>query len=179
MKRLLKIGIPSLAAAVVLFAAFHYIRAQGEGPGTVAKTPEALVTPAVIGLPAVAHVLYWTYMTNATPLSGTSESAGLFAIDSPLEFTCHLPCTLEIEQSAQLGYVDYTSNEVDLGALLDGSLTLFPIVGETATDYSYTSFNYTQSFSLKPGTHTVQSYGESSDGVYLGFYHMNYRVYVP
>ncbi|MGO8733060.1 MAG: hypothetical protein ACLQVM_09725 [Terriglobia bacterium] len=89
------------------------------------------------------------------------------------------PCTLEVEQSTQLGGLDYTANVVGLNAMLDGSLSPLWNVGETATDYIYGTFTFTQSFPLAPGTHTVESVGVSLYGVYLRAYHANYRVHTP
>ena len=178
MKRLLRIGIVSLAAAVVLFAALPYMRAQGASSSTSPKKPEVLAEFKGSDR-SVPHLLVATYMTDAAPSSFTEESAGFFTIDDTVTFKCLLPCTLEVDQTAQLGDVDYTSNEVAVGPILDGSYTGGPYAGETATDNSSATFHYTESFPLTPGTHTVQAWGDSTYGVGLGFYHNNYRVYVP
>ncbi len=179
MKRLLRIGIPSLAAAVVLFAAFHYIRAQGQMSPNAVKAPKALVVPATTG-PNVPHVLLATYM-NQVLNSGISESAGINqTVDGLVTFKCLLPCTLEIEQSVQAGEVYYTGNYWYIGVFMDGSpLPYGPFQGYLPSDGTWVVGNVNQSISLTPGTHTVQSFVVSYAGLIVEDYHMNYRVYTP
>ena len=184
MKRLVRIGIVSMAAAVVLFAAFHYMRAQGEGPSSVVKAPHALSAPLTVGPPSkpVSHDLQTTYFTQGLCVD-IPETAGEFvAVDNPTTFKCWFPkgCTLEIEQSMQVGGVTHVSNAWGPVVQLDGVyLQYSPLVGETPTDGYYVLGTSNQSILVTRGTHTVQSFVSSWYGLHVYNYHINYRVYVP
>jgi hypothetical protein len=184
MKRLVTIGIASLAAGVVLFAAFHYIRAQGSPKSGL--TPPSAAQESDLSVPSVnvPHILVATYFTQAlnTHVYETwkgEESTG-WAVDKPTTIKCPWPgCTLEIEQTAQVGDEDYTTNGWGLGVLIDGTTWLYTSVGDVPSDGNFAVGTSDQSTPLTPGKHTVQSFIWSYDGLYLGAYHMNYRVYVP
>jgi len=176
MKRLLSIGIVSLAAAMVLFVAFHHTRAQGEssaawGPTHLSATQKSDPLPKNLN-----HELFRTYFVH---VPGTTEPAGPSALDSGTTFKCWLPCTLEVEQNVQVGNNTKTGNTWGLGVMLDGSLVATPFVGEAPTDTSYVIGTYVYTTSLDPGTHTVQSWIDTDDGLVLGFNNLTYRIYVP
>jgi hypothetical protein len=118
---------------------------------------------------------------NQVLSSGISETGGDFqAVDTPVTFKCLLPCTLEIEQSIQVNDGDSTVNWWSGVVQVDGSyLPYSPYIGETPSDGSYVVGTVNQSTWLAPGTHTVQSFVYSLDGLTVEDYHMNYRVYVP
>jgi hypothetical protein len=185
MKRLLRIGIVTLAAAVVLFAAFHFVRAQGEGQGSRSRKPTPqFVEPLtyVTGSPGVPHFLTANYFSQGFP--ETWESAGVpHPVDSLTTFKCPLPCTLEIDQKVNVGWNDgEPADWIWLGAVVDGSLTTAPYytaVDELPEDESWVMGVMDQTVCLKAGTHTVQSWLEADQGAELWDYHINYRVYVP
>jgi hypothetical protein len=112
---------------------------------------------------------------------GTEETGGVnLPVDNLTTFKCLLPCTLEIEQTVQVGAVSYAANWWAPVVNVDGSpLAYSPFVGQVPTDDSYVLATVNQSISLKPGTHTVQSFVYSYYGLYLEDYHINYRVYTP
>jgi hypothetical protein len=184
MKSLVRIGIVSLAAAVVLFAAFHHMRAQGERSPNAVNGPQASSesTPEFVTKTSVAHTLLTTYITQNLGFPPTAETGGSYlAIDGLTTFKCPWPgCTLEIEQSVEVGGVSYADNPWSLSVVVDGSVLGYsPEIGLVPSDGSYVTGNVNQSAPLTPGKHTVQSLVLSNDGLNLGSSHINYRVYVP
>ncbi|MGO8733099.1 MAG: hypothetical protein ACLQVM_09925 [Terriglobia bacterium] len=189
MKRLLRIGIVSLGAAVVLFAAFHYMRAQGETSSSVVEAPEALSADKRADSPtqAVPHTLLTTYFTQAgtmtTPLTMAEGAEDYLAVDNPTTFKCQFPkgCTLEIEQSMQVGEgPNVNANYWAPLVYVDGTMLSYtPWVGEVPPLTNYVLATSNQSTAVTPGKHTVQSYVWSDSGLTVRFYHITYRVYVP
>lgn len=184
MKRLLRIGIVSLAAAVVLFAASQHIRAQGKWPSNEApKASSASPTNDTSSKP-VGHTLLTTYFTQAYVFPHITYETGdeYLAVDDPTTIKCPFfrGCTLEIEQSVDVGGVTSSGNWWGPFVQVDGSYTDYsPPVGETPTDGSYVLVTSNQSTPLTPGKHTVQSFVYSYFGLYICSYHINYRVYIP
>ena len=184
MKRLLRSGIVSLAAAIVLFVAFHYMRAQGEkSPNLSGLTP---VPQSETADPKVAHdTLVATYITqgySGATNTGYSPLTLLTAVDCVTTIKCPWPgCTLEVEASIQVGGVTYTSNEWGTLPQIDGAFAPWPgpWLGETLTDGGWSLATLNWSGPLTPGTHTVQSFAGSYYGMGIYSYHINYRVYVP
>ena len=182
MKRLVRIGFVSLAAAVVLFAAFHRMRAQGERSPNAVNAPQASSqsTPEFVTKTSVARTLLATYINQG--YSGTTEpSYEGVAIDGLTTIKCPWPgCTLEIEQNVQIGNVNYADNTWYLYVDVDGSQFLAgEAIGQTPLDSDYATGTLIQSGTLTPGTHTVQSFVLSVKGLYLSNYHIDYRVYRP
>ena len=175
MKRLLRIGIVTLAAAVVLFAAFHFVRAQGKGS-------QPLVVPSTTRSdPAVPHVLFWTYLTGAySSYTELSPAETWIPIDSQTKFTCLLPCTLEVEQTDYVGDNYTPGNWWGLGFSVDSGSPYWLQEPDLPTDGAYWEAIWVWSLSLGAGSHTVQSFAESYKGAgYSLAYHMTYRVYAP
>jgi len=185
MKRLVRIGIVSLGAAVVLLAAFHYMRAQGELSSNAVSAPQPHSAIFVTNGPSskpVSHDLQTTYFTQGLNVGIPETAYDSVAVDNPTTFKCCYPkgCTLEIEQSMQVGGVSYVSNLWAPIVKLDGGyLAYSPWVGETPTDGFYVLATSNQSIQVTPGTHTVQSFVISIYGLNLYNFHINYRVYVP
>jgi hypothetical protein len=185
MKRLLRRGIVSLAAAIVIFAAFHYMRAQGESSTSVFKAAQAAVASITNDLSSrpVSHTLLTTYFNQLSTSSATPITAASFdnPIDNPTTFRCPWPgCTLEIEQSVQMCYGSDTGNRWALLAKMDGIwLDYSPYVGEVPSDTDCVLATSNQTTAVTPGRHTVQSFVYADDAADLGSWHINYRVYVP
>jgi len=176
-KRLLRIAIVSLAAVMVLFAAFHFMRAQGNPSGSVTLDKPLMAESSVTSDP-VGHYLERTYMVQGVP--ETTEAAGALWIDpSATSFRCWRPCTLEASITAGLGNVDYASNTFDYGYSVDGGLVLARPIGTVPSDYSPVMGTWSESFSLSPGAHTVQSRGFTIYGAELYDYHIDYKIYEP
>jgi len=186
MRRLLRIGIVSLGAAVVLFAAFHYMRAQGKGtwPSHGAlKASSASKTNDLSSRP-VYHNLLKTYFTQDYVFPYIKYETGDedLALDDVTTFQCPslVGCTLEIEVSVDVGDVDYADNWWGPFVQVDGAYTDYsPPVGETPTDLSFVLVTSNQSTPVTFGKHRVQSFVYSYYGLYVCSYHINYRVYAP
>jgi hypothetical protein len=186
MKRLLRIGIVSLAAAVVLFATSQHMRAQGRWPSNGAPKASSASHTIDTSSKPVGHTLLTTYFTQANYEITAPYEPGLAfdnALDSPTTIKCpfHEGCTLEIEQSVDAGGVTSSDNWWGPFVELDGAIiyAYFVPVGETPTDESFVLVTSNQSTPLTCGKHTVQSFVYSFDGLYIWAYHINYRVYVP
>ena len=185
MKRLLRIGIVSLSAAVVLFAAYHYLRAQGQA--TPPATPHPLVDPISVSPPAPPQVLKETIFSQGYPQTSGAETGGtIYAIDSPNTFRCWRPCTLEVDQKVNegnFGTPSATDNWLWLAFVVDGPAPTvgteapFYAVDELPTDGSWVMGVLDTTVSLKPGTHTVQSFVYLNHDGTLWDYHINYRIY--
>jgi len=187
MKRLVMIGIASLAAAVVLFAAFHYIRAQGQGTWPSHEALKASSVPKTNDLSSskpVYHNLLKTFFTQDYVFPYIKYETGYehLALDDVTTFQCPslLGCTLEIEVSVDVGDVSHADNWWGPFVQVDGVYTGYnPPVGETPTDESYVLVTSSQSTPVTFGKHTVQSFVFSYYGLYVCSYHINYRVYAP
>ncbi len=190
MKRLLSIGIATLAAAVVLFAALRYVRAQG-GASKHGTTNVPAVLPATIpsAVPGLPHILVASYMTQgllATPMSMTGGD--WYPEESnPLSFKCTIPCTLEIQNSVNLGNSpDYTgAYEWYVETFVDGNpapIANLPNGTDIATvgpDGAAVQGTLDQFVCLPKGTHTVYTEVKSDQDAYLYWWENNYRVHVP
>lgn len=181
MKRLLRIGMVFLGAAVLLFAASRIIRAQGKWPGS--SGPKASVAPQTTTDPR-PMILFSTYVTQAYyAFEGPYETGDeTVPVDSPTTIKCPDPrgCTLEIEPSIDVGGVDSEGNWWGPFISVDGGpfLPYAPPVGETPTDDSYILNTSKQSTTVTCGPHTVQTYVYSFYGLYIWSYYNTYRVYV-
>jgi hypothetical protein len=110
----------------------------------------------------------------------TLEAAGFAKLESsPTTIGCWVPCTLEVELNGGVGGVSYTGNTWTLGISVDGGFPDGPFIGTVPSDLSNVTGSVAWSFSLKPGTHTVQSYVWTEKGAYLQYFHGDYRVYFP
>jgi len=183
MKRLVSAVILSLVAAVVLFAAFHYMRAQGETSNDMFSAPQASSTSKTDDSSSkpVPHTLLTTYFTQGDRGGAAETAYEALPVDNPTTFKCRWPgCTLEIEQSMQVNGSS-ADNEWALLIYVDGSpsFSYSPWVGEVPSDGSYVLATSNQSIPVTPGKHTVQSYVGSKYGLALWNYHINYRVYAP
>jgi hypothetical protein len=185
MKRLVSIVIVSLVAAVVLFAAFHHMRAQGETSTSVFKSAQAAVASKTDDHSSkpVSHTLLTTYFTQlttgtSTPITPASEDN---PIDNPTTFKCPWPgCTLEIEQSVQMCAGSASGNGWAPLAQVDGNwLSYSPYVGEVPADGKCVLTTSNQTTAVTPGKHTVQSFVWADDAASLANWHINYRVYIP
>jgi hypothetical protein len=183
MNRIVKIGILSLAAAVVLFAGYHRLRAQEKKSANVKAPSEQqhFTTSETSGGP-VGHFLIESFFTQGFAV-GIPETGGEdLAVDTPTTIKCpsHEGCTLEIEQSVQVGLGSASENLWGSAVQLDGSyLAYSPYVGEVPTDGSYVLATGSQTIPLTYGPHTVQSFVFSYFGLTLEDYHINYRLYIP
>jgi hypothetical protein len=180
-------GIVSLAAAVVLFAAFCHLRAQEEKrPSTATSLASAQVEPqtselAVAGVP---HRLLATYVNHGN-LDGELQSGTVFLpLDSLTSIKCPNPtgCTLEVEQNVEVGGVTYADNGWVAFPLLDGGVPGASYIfsaGNTLTDGNNSVGTCDSTFSMTYGTHTVRTLVASTYGVRVYAYNINYRVYAP
>jgi hypothetical protein len=183
MKRLVKVGILSLAAAIVLFAGYSRLRAEGGKSTTIhggtSVHPSVKVNSDVVTLSTI-HNLLGTVITQGN--SGAVNPAGTYTtIDSPVTVNCPYEggCTLEVEQNVQ---VDSTENENLYGTIftVDGYYNGdAPYLGETNIDGALVTGTSVGSVALTHGTHTLQSSVLSYYGLTVDVYHISYRVYAP
>lgn len=185
MKRLVTIVIVSLVAAVVLFAAFHYMRAQGGSSTSVLKGAQAAVASKTDDHSSrpVSHSLLATYFTQLSTSSSTPITAGSEnnPIDDVTTFKCPWRgCTLEIEQSVQMCNGSVSSNRWATLVQVDGTWAGYsPYVGEVPADGDCVLATTNQTTPVTPGKHTVQSFVYADDAAELANWHINYRVYIP
>jgi hypothetical protein len=183
MKRLLRIGIVSLAAAGVLFAAFHFTRAQGQAPWKTKKfSPAPKVSQSDLSSKPVQHNLVKTFFTQAYYDGGgpSIPAETDFGLDSPNTFYCWLPCTLEVDAKVEVWNGKAADNWLWVGVLVDGEdLGEGVPVAEVPEDGSIVVGPFDWNVSLQPGTHTVQSFVGADAEVSLVGWHNNYRIYFP
>ena len=105
---------------------------------------------------------------------------------NPLSFKCHTPCTLEIQNSVNLGNSpDSGAYDCYLETFVDGSpapIAQLPDGTDIATvgdDGAAVQGTLDQFVCLPKGTHTVYTEVESDQDAYLFWWENNYRVYVP
>jgi hypothetical protein len=185
MKQFIRMGLVTLTAAVVLFAAFHRLRAQGERPGHVIRAAGAvsLHTPGDWHSHRGPHAtLLATYFAEGDLYPTGVESAGQFLpLDEPTTLECpaYQGCTVEADQSVQVGGQEATGNTWGPVVYVDGIATSYaPTVGEVPSDSSFALVTSNQSILVTQGTHTVQSLAWSTLGMNLGTYSIVYRVFV-
>lgn len=186
MKRLVKLGVASLAAAVVLFAAYHHVRAQEKRPNNLMSAAPANVEAqtseaAVAGIP---HSLLATYI-NSGNLDGESEAGTEFlALDSLTSIRCpnHAGCTLEVEENVELGGSTAAGNGFNIFPLIDGAppgASYITSAGQTLPDGGLAVTTCVSTYSITYGTHTIQTSVVSTYGMNVGHYNNSYRVYAP
>jgi hypothetical protein len=105
------------------------------------------------------------------------EGGTWYAIDSRNTFSCALPCTLEIDAKPEVWGGSNYSNWMWVVPVVDGAEVAYIPVVEVPEDGSIAVGVLDWTFSLQPGTHTVQMTTGADDEVNLGYYHNNYRVY--
>jgi hypothetical protein len=185
MKLLFKIGILSLAVAGVLFAAFHYTRAQGQNPTSM---PGAQANPASAKDPsgeAMPYNLIASYFNQVAALSltGTATGGDYTSVDNLTTIKCpnYKGCMLEAEQSVQLCLATANDNRWSLSLYVDGTRESYNPYGGLVLNSPVNCelANSAQTASLKAGTHTVQTFVYVDDTTELWSYHIAYRVYAP
>jgi hypothetical protein len=177
-------GLVCLAAAVLLFVAFHRMRAQGDRPSHVIPAAQALSlhqNHGNHGRFGPHENLLATYFAEGDLYPAGVETAGQFLpLDDPTTFVCPARegCTLEIDQSVQVGGQETAGNTWGPVVYVDGLPTSYsPMVGEVPTDLSYALVTSNQTTAVTQGTHTVQSLAWSTYGMGLGTYNIVYRVF--
>lgn len=183
MKRLLRIGIVSLAAAGVLFAAFHFTRAQGQASWHAKNfSPAPKVSQSDQSSKPVRHDLLKTFFTQGYYDGGGPSLPAHTdtALDSPNTFYCWLPCTLEVDAKVEVWNGKAAYNWLWLDVIVDGEdLGKGVPVAEAPEDGGVVVGPFDWTVSLKPGTHTVQSFVGPDAEVSLVGWHNNYRIYAP
>jgi hypothetical protein len=183
MKRLLRIGIVSLAAGVVLFAAFHYIRAQGKGYSGLTPPPAPVLPKVLPPDPRRAlHVLLASYITQDYPWIelDAGDYYWSFLESAPTFFTCLTPCTLEINQNVSVLGGSASSNELWFAYILDGNFSWWWPVTPVPSDGSAVEGTVGLNVSLTPGKHCIWSLVSTwPNNSWVAYYHNDYRVYVP
>lgn len=179
MRRLLRIGILFMVAAVVLFAAFHFTRAQGKKASPVMEAPQWQVPST---LPADPHTPSYNLVSNLFTqnyaIEQSLEPGGYPLEPGPTHFYCWAPCTLEININADLGGNDAVGNWLGLGYEVDGQFSGWTAVTEVPSDDSWVQATWDWTVNLKPGEHSVQSGVDTYFGAGLWSYHNNYRIYM-
>jgi hypothetical protein len=186
MKRLLRIGIVSLAAVVVLFTAFHFIRAQGKAPAfqagskTLPPAPK-FVMPLTAPKDPVGHFLISNIFTQDFPeVEIYGGEAGYVQLEpQPVYFRCTLPCTLEINQNVNVGLGEDPDNWLYLSYVLDDQWSGWTAVDSVLEDGAWVEGTWDQTVSLRPGRHWIVSFVDTDDPAGLYYYHNNYRIYYP
>lgn len=182
MKRLLIIGMTSLAALAVLFGAFHFMRAQGRASWKTKKfSPAAQAAKTDTPSKPVQYELARTFFTQAY-YDGEGpdiEADTTTALDSPNTFYCWLPCTLEVDAKPEVwAGADETGSWLWVDEYIDGQATGdFVPVAEVPEDGSVVVGPFDWTYNLQPGLHTVQTYILVDDGAELVGWHNNYRIY--
>jgi len=187
MKRLTKMGIILLTAAVVMFAVHNRLRASEERSSVIHGAPQIhtnvrtntnVVTNNVT---ATNHVLYNNYIN--TGLSATPETAADFqTIDASTTIYCPSSngCTLEVTQNVQVDTATSVGNWWGTLYYVDGSpIETGPYLGETNVDGSPVTATSIQTTTISHGDHTVQSAVFSYFGLTTELYTIKYSVYVP
>ncbi len=183
MKRFVKIGIMSLATAVVLFASCRNILAQGDKLSSHAPTPTTHAVPQTSETitNATPHFLLATFLTQGEP--STSEAGGIYpSIDTPTTFFCpNKTCTLVITQNVQVNGGDASGNAWAIGCNLDSNIDACPgyYQGETDVDGTYSTGTELSTLSVTHGSHTVYSWIYSWYGLTLSYYNISYQLYIP
>ena len=146
-------------------------------------------TRAVHNVPATPaafakETLEATYIEHGD--SSTAEAAGFFPIDPSHSIKCGAKagktCTIEINASVEGGDTTTASNQVALPWEIDGTFVGLggPYIGETAADGSFSEFTYSDfQQGVTPGTHTVQVFGYSTNGLTLAYWSITYQVFQP
>jgi len=182
MKRFLRIGIVFTAAAVVLFAAFHFTRAQGKASGQGTQPPPLKLPSPLPPDPHVpSHYLVKSLFTEDYGIDQYFKSTleGYGFESGPVYFNCWAPCTLEININADMGKGDVADNWMWLGYELDNEFSGWTAVADILENGSWVQGTWDWTVCLKPGQHWVWAGFTTSDGAYLWSYHNNYRIYMP
>jgi hypothetical protein len=183
MKRFVKIAIVSLATAVVLFAPFRSIQAQGNKASNhaPAHTAQPATQTSETITNATPHFLLATFLTQGVP--ETAEGAEVFfTIDSPTTFYCpnRTGCTLVITQNVEVNGGDASGNLWAIGCNVDSvSVCDGYWQGETLVDGNYSTGTELSTLSVTRGSHTVNSWVYSFDGLTLAYYNISYQLYIP
>jgi hypothetical protein len=130
---------------------------------------------------ATKHVLQGTYISNGN-YNGDVSGATYTAISPQLIVDCPGTgtCTIEADMWVQNSHgTDQTPNSVCF--YVDGVQSGgCPYAGgATTAGYFETLSSAWPVSGLAAGEHTVQTYVYSTDGEYVGYYTVNYRVYKP
>jgi hypothetical protein len=183
-----KIAHLGLVAAmlVVLIGIGRQASAQDEPAGKAPSTSRALAESPGALLPAAAvnHVLQRNYFSSGT-LSGASVPAFTYSpVDGAQTIICpgtSGTCTIQADHWIEL-QGSSSSNQAWGCFAVDGSLD--PNCGyyddKIPPDGSWVQATSSHFVSgIHVGTHTVQTFVNSSSGVNVAYFNINYRVYKP
>jgi hypothetical protein len=184
-KRITKLGL--VAMLVALIGVGRYVSAQDDAPG---KAPSARAVSASAGLvvapvAAVNHSLQRTYISSGTD-SGASFPGGyvLTAVDSPQSVFCpgtSGTCTIQADHWVEM-QGSTTRNEAAVCLAVDGVFdnNCGFLEDKIPPDLSWLQVSSSHGMSgVHLGTHTVQTFAESTYGMYVAYFNINYRVYRP
>jgi hypothetical protein len=127
---------------------------------------------------AIKHVLKGTYI-NGGSVSVAFETPG-GGLDAPTTIVCPgtKVCTLQAEQAVFAGGA---ANRYGICLYVDGAVISAGCFysGKGATDGSFAMATMTQSTSITPGQHTVQTFLATDLIIDARYYSATYRVYQP
>lgn len=179
-KRFVKIGIVSLGAVVMLLSAVHHTRAQGPNPSTITLGTAAPADPQPAN--PVPHILIASFMTGTFPSPHIVESAATFQpVDTKFSFDCVAPGGCTVEYATTQSVYGTTSDATDYWyalAAVDGSATVAS-QGYLPTDGNLVTGTFANSVHVAQGSHSLQTFVYSTDGLDLAYWHTVYRVYIP
>ncbi len=125
---------------------------------------------------ATAEKAGTTYFVNG--YLGTTVSSGFAAVDGLTSIKCAKTCTIEVDQNVQVISSD-SSNRWAICTEIDGTyIGNCPYLGYAPTAF-YGTGTWLQSATLAKGTHKVQDFVYSDDGLDVDTYSFAYRVFTP
>jgi hypothetical protein len=143
---------------------------------------------ADVGSPATAstnHVLQSTLMDQGDIGGGILSHAGAWIFGNVSSFTCTAPCTVEVEEMAQLGGNVAAQNTWSVCPIVDGSSLKFscPFQGvlpiSNAKNGGFVTGNFDWFVNLAKGPHTAQAGVTVAAAAKIFIYHITYRAYQP
>jgi len=183
-KAITKLGL--VAMLVALIGVGRYASAQDDAPGKApsARTVSASAPDAPPGV-AVSHSVKGIYLASGTD-NGASFPGNytLTAVDTPISVSCPDPsgtCTIQADHWVEM-QGSSLSNEAAVCLAVDGVFdnNCGFLEDKIPPDLSWLQVTSSHATSgVRPGTHTVQTFAESTNGMNVAYFNINYRVYKP
>lgn len=184
-KRITKLGL--LAMLVALIGVGRYVSAQDDAAGK-APSAGAVSASAALAAPLVAavnHSLQRTYISSGTDNGASFPGSFVFtAVDSPQSVSCpgtSGTCTIQADHWVEM-QGSTTSNEAAVCLAVDGVFdsNCGFLEDKIPPDLSWLQVTSSHAMSgVHLGTHTVQTFAGSTNGMNVAYFNINYRVYRP
>jgi hypothetical protein len=173
--------------AALMLITFVAASAQEDAPGKApsARTVSASAAPDAPPVAAVSHSVKGIYLSSGTD-NGASFPGNytLTAVDSPQSVVCpgtSGTCTIQADHWVEM-QGSTLSNEAAVCLAVDGvfdnNCGFFE--DKIPPDSSWLQVTSSHAMSgVRPGTHTLQTFAESTYGMNVAYFNINYRVYKP